>query len=90
MSVFTWLHIRLWLVAETVAVLAFVGFYKCDPANGYTCENEDNITFIITTPCRPEIKFTISVDGGSSTQCTGRKNFTIYMCLSFFVVVNIA
>ncbi|XP_025102520.1 uncharacterized protein LOC112569075 [Pomacea canaliculata] len=56
--------------SETVAVLAFVGFYKCNPANGYTCETEDNITFIITTPCRPGIKFTISVDGGSSTQCT--------------------
>ncbi|XP_025100496.1 uncharacterized protein LOC112567854 [Pomacea canaliculata] len=56
--------------SETVAVLAFVGFYKCNPAYGYTCKTEDNISFIITTPCIPGIKFTISVDGGSSTPCT--------------------
>lgn len=64
-------------VAETVAVIGFVGYYICDPAAGYQCETHDKRTFFVITPCQPGGNFALLADGELLTPCIGTLSYVV-------------
>lgn len=64
-------------VAETVAVIGFVGYYICDPAAGYQCETYDETTFFVTTPCQPVGNFALLADGELLIPCIGTLSYIV-------------